>query len=76
MTKNNKEKKLSTNNLKSKLKPKRKKRLKPHEFMERMERLKLIDQEINTETKLYDIKIKSLELEKQYIRNQIEPKSK
>ena len=43
MTKDNKKKKSSTNKSKGELKPKRKRRLKPYEFMERMERLRLID---------------------------------
>jgi len=49
-------------------------RLKPSEFMEVMARIKIIDAEIKSETKLYDAKIKALELEKEYLWNQVDPK--
>lgn len=42
-------------------------RPRPQEFMAIMERLNLIDQEIKKETELFEIKVKSLELEKEYL---------
>ena len=49
------------------------KRLKPTEFMQTMNRIKLIDEEIKAETSLYDVKIHTLELEKEYLRYQVDP---
>lgn len=42
-------------------------RPKPGEFLLMMERMNVIEQAVKTETELYDLKIKSLELEKQYL---------
>ena len=74
MPKANKKKKSSINKRKGELKSKPKRRLKPQEFMDVMARIKIIDKEIKAETKLYDIKIQSLDLEKEYLWNKIEPK--
>ncbi len=57
-----------------KIKKKKVKLVKSHEFMEIMNRLELIDQEMEKEEELFDIKIKSLELEKQYLRRILQPK--
>jgi len=43
--------------------------LKQDEFLEIMGRLELIDKEIKKEKELFDIKIKSLKFEKQYLKN-------
>ena len=43
--------------------------LKQAEFLEIMRRLELIDEEIKKEKELFDIKIKSLKFEKQYLKN-------
>ena len=43
--------------------------LKQVEFLEIMDRLELIDEEIKKEKELFDIKIKSLKFEKQYLKN-------
>jgi len=43
--------------------------LKQAEFLEIMGRLELIDKEIEKEKELFDIKIKSLKFEKQYLKN-------
>ena len=43
--------------------------LKQVEFLEIMGRLELIDEEIKKEKELYEIKIKSLRLEKEYLKN-------
>ena len=56
------------------IKKPKKRKAKPKEFMAIMQRLELIDQEIKQEEKLFDIKITSLELEKQYLWNIIQPK--
>ncbi len=59
----------------AKIRKKKPKLVKPREFMKIMKRLKLIDQEIKKEEELFDIKIKSLELEKQYLREILQPKN-
>ena len=46
----------------------------PSEFLETMKRIKMIAEEIKAETQLYDVKMKSLELEKEYLLNKINPK--
>ncbi len=51
-----------------------KRKVNPIEFMEIMKRLELIDQEIKQEEKLFNIKVKSLELEKEYLWNKVQPK--
>ncbi|MFH1509710.1 MAG: hypothetical protein ABID67_00990, partial [Candidatus Nealsonbacteria bacterium] len=43
--------------------------LKQVEFLEIMGRLELIDEEIKKEKELFDIKIKSLKFEKQYLKS-------
>ena len=43
--------------------------IKQVEFLEIMGRLELIDEEIKKEKELFDIKIKSLNFEKQYLKN-------
>lgn len=43
--------------------------MKQGEFLEVMNRLDLIDEEIKKEKELYEIKIKSLKLEKEYLKN-------
>lgn len=43
--------------------------MKQNEFLETMSRLDLIDEEIKKEKELYEIKIKSLKLEKEYLKN-------
>lgn len=48
-------------------------RVKQSEFMEIMDRLKLIDKETKAEKELFNIKIKSLELEKEYLWNLVQP---
>ena len=45
----------------------------PGEFLTIMARISLIEQEVKAETALYDLKIRSLELEKQYLWHQINP---
>ena len=49
------------------------KRLKPTEFMQTMNRIKMIDEEIKAESKLFDVKIHALELEKEYLRYKVDP---
>jgi len=51
------------------MKPKGIKSLKQDEFLEIMGRLELIDEEVKKEKELFDIKIKSLKFEKQYLKN-------
>ena len=51
-------------------------KIRPAEFLETMKRVELIDQEIKQEEKLFNIKIKSLELEKEYLWNKIQAKKK
>ena len=43
--------------------------MKQDDFLETMDRLNLIDEEIKKEKELYEIKIKSLKLEKEYLKN-------
>ena len=43
--------------------------MKQDEFLETMGRLSLIDDEIKKEKELFEIKIKSLKLEKEYLKN-------
>ena len=43
--------------------------MKQDEFLETMDRLNLIDDEIKKEKELCEIKIKSLKLEKEYLKN-------
>lgn len=43
--------------------------MKQDEFLEVMGRLELIDEEIKKEKELFEIKIKSLKLEKEYLKN-------
>ncbi len=43
--------------------------VKSAEFLEIMGRLELIDEEIKKEKELFDIKMKSLRFEKQYLKN-------
>ena len=51
------------------MKPRGVRSLKQVEFLEIMGRLELIDEEIKKEKELFDIKIKSLKFEKQYLKN-------
>ena len=51
------------------MKPKGIKSLKQKEFLEIMGRLELIDEEVKKEKELFDIKIKSLKFEKEYLKN-------
>jgi len=51
------------------MKPRGIKSIKQDEFLEIMGRLELIDKEIEKEKELFDIKIKSLKFEKQYLKN-------
>jgi len=50
--------------------------LKQVEFLEIMGRLELIDEEIKKEKELFDIKIKSLKFEKQYLKNRFKERKK
>lgn len=49
-------------------------RVRPDEFLKIMKRLELIDQEVKAEEELFDLKIKTLELEKQYLLNLLQPR--
>ena len=51
------------------MRPRGIKSMKQDEFLETMGRLDLIDEEIKKEKELYEIKIKSLKLEKEYLKN-------
>ena len=51
------------------MRPRGIKSMKQDEFLETMSRLDLIDDEIKKEKELYEIKIKSLKLEKEYLKN-------
>lgn len=59
-----------------KMRPKGVRPVKPQKFLEIMGRLELIDEEVKKEAELFDIKMKSLELEKQYLWNIIKPKKR
>jgi len=61
------------------VKPKRPKGIravKPEEFRRIMDRIELIDKEAEKEKELFDIKMNSLRLEKEYLWNIIKPKKK
>ena len=58
----------TTNKIK-RMRPRGVRSLKQVEFLEIMGRLELIDEEIKKEKELFDIKIKSLKFEKQYLKN-------
>ncbi len=49
--------------------------MKQGEFLETMSRLELIDEEIKKEKELFDIKIKSLKLEKEYLKNRFKKRN-
>jgi len=51
------------------MRPRGIKSMKQDDFLETMSRLDLIDEEIKKEKELYEIKIKSLKLEKEYLKN-------
>ncbi|MBU1177285.1 hypothetical protein KKH96_02460 [Patescibacteria group bacterium] len=51
------------------MRPRGIKSMKQDEFLETMGRLDLIDEEIKKEKELYEIRIKSLRLEKEYLKN-------
>ena len=51
------------------MRPRGIKSMKQDDFLETMGRLDLIDEEIKKEKELYEIKIKSLKLEKEYLKN-------
>jgi len=51
------------------MRPRGIKSMKQDDFLEIMGRLDLIDEEIKKEKELYEIKIKSLKLEKEYLKN-------
>ena len=51
------------------MRPRGIKSMKQDEFLETMGRLDLIDEEIKKEKELFEIKIKSLKLEKEYLKN-------
>lgn len=51
------------------MRPKGIRPMKQNEFLEVMGRLRLIDEEVKKEKELFDIKIKSLKLEKEYLKN-------
>lgn len=50
--------------------------LKQQEFRQIMDRLDLIDKEIKKEEELFDVRMKSLRLEKEYLWNRIKPKKR
>jgi hypothetical protein len=50
--------------------------MKQDDFLETMNRLSLIDEEIKKEKELYEIKIKSLRLEKEYLKNRFKERKK
>ncbi len=61
------------------IKPKRPKGIravKPEEFRRIMDRIELIDKEAEKEKELFDIKMNSLRLEKEYLWNILKPKRK
>jgi len=51
------------------MRPRGIKSMKQDDFLETMGRLDLIDDEIKKEKELFEIKIKSLKLEKEYLKN-------
>ena len=51
-----------------------KKGVNPDQFLQIMKRLDDIDQEIKEEEKVFEARTKSLELEKQYLWDQLQPK--
>ncbi len=51
------------------MRPRGIKSMKQDDFLETMGRLDLIDEEIKKEKELFEIKIKSLKLEKEYLKN-------
>jgi len=50
--------------------------VRPEEFRRIMDRIDLIGKEVKKEKELFDIKIKSLRLEKEYLWNIIKPKKR
>jgi len=56
------------------MRPRGIKSMKQDEFLETMSRLDLIDEEIKKEKELCEIKIKSLKLEKEYLKNRFKEK--
>jgi len=58
------------------MRPRGIKSIKQSEFLEIMTRLELIDEEIKKEKELFDIKIKSLKFEKQYLKNRFKENKK
>jgi len=56
------------------MRPRGIKSMKQDEFLETMNRLDLIDEEIKKEKELCEIKIKSLKLEREYLKNRFKEK--
>lgn len=76
MTKNKKTtKKKTTKKRVKRMRPRGVRSIKQVEFLEIMGRLELIDKEIKKEKELFDIKIKSLKFEKQYLKNRFKERN-
>jgi len=69
MTKNKKINKKAVQKRVKRMRPRGIRPMKQDEFLETMGRLSLIDEEIKKEKELFEIKIKSLKLEKEYLKN-------
>ena len=69
MTKNKKTTKKVVQKKVKRMRPRGIRSMKQDDFLETMDRLGLIDEEIKKEKELYEIKIKSLKLEKEYLKN-------
>jgi len=69
MTKNKKTTKKVVQKKVKRMRPRGIRSMKQDDFLETMDRLGLIDEEIKKEKELYEIKIKSLRLEKEYLKN-------
>jgi len=76
MTKNKKTTKKVVQKRVKRMRPRGIKSMKQDDFLETMGRLGLIDEEIKKEKELYEIKIKSLRLEKEYLKNRFKENKK
>ena len=76
MTKNKKTTKKVVQKKVKRMRPRGIRSMKQDDFLETMDRLGLIDEEIKKEKELYEIKIKSLRLEKEYLKNRFKENKK
>ena len=76
MTKTNKTTKKVVQKRVKRMRPRGIRSMKQGDFLETMGRLDLIDEEIKKEKELFEIKIKSLKLEKEYLKNRFKENRK